>query len=84
VAPDGTPGSPDESRLAPDIVRLLHRLNNQLGVILANAELLESKLPDEAQRVRATQVVTGALEAIGTVQHLKVAMGSVPVERNGH
>ena len=51
--------------------RLFHRLNNQLGVILANAELLESRLADETQRARAGQVVTGALEAIATVQHLR-------------
>jgi hypothetical protein len=31
---------------------LFHRLNNQLGIILANAELLEAKLADEAQRAR--------------------------------
>jgi hypothetical protein len=54
---------------------LFHRLNNQLGVILANSELLESKLTDEVHRSRASQVVTGALEAIGTVQHLKQAVG---------
>ena len=27
---------------SPDLARLFHRLNNQLGVILANAELLEA------------------------------------------
>jgi len=58
------------------VVSLFHRLNNQLGVILANSELLESKLTDETHRVRAAQVVTGALEAIGTVQHLKQAVGA--------
>ena len=75
MAPDGSPGPATDSRLAAEVVSLFHRLNNQLGVILANSELLESKLTDETHRVRAAQVVTGALEAIGTVQHLKQAVG---------
>ncbi len=77
--------APDESSrtetLAPDVVSLFHRLNNQLGVILANSELLENKLSDETQRTRAAQVVTGALEAIGIVQHLKHAVGASHLER---
>lgn len=43
---------------------LLHGLNNQLGVILAHAELLEAKAPDDAQRARATEVVSAALSAM--------------------
>ncbi len=31
----------------PDLRLLFHRLNNQLGIILAHAELLESKATDE-------------------------------------
>lgn len=54
-----------------DLLRLFHRLNNQLGVILANAELLESRLPDETQRARASQIVAGAVDAIATVQGLR-------------
>ena len=69
-------------RLAPEVVSLFHRLNNQLGVILANSELLETKLTEETHRVRAAQVVTGALEAIGIVQHLKHAVGTSPTERS--
>jgi hypothetical protein len=63
-------------------VSLFHRLNNQLGVILANSELLESKLTDDTHKARAAQVVTGALEAIGIVQHLKRAVGTLPVEHS--
>jgi len=59
-----------------DLVRLFHRLNNQLGVILANSELLENRLTDETQRARAAQVVSGALEAIAVVQALRQAIGS--------
>ena len=58
------PGGPSASA---DLLRLFHRLNNQLGVILANSELLESRLTDETHRARAAQVVSGALEAIAAV-----------------
>ena len=57
-----------------DLFRLFHRLNNQLGVILANSELLESRLTDETHRARAAQVVSGALEAIAAVQQLRHAI----------
>ena len=50
---------------------LFHRLNNQLGIILAHAELLEAKVADEATRARAAQVVASALEAMGTAKELR-------------
>ena len=43
-------GPMDES---PELGLLFHRLNNQLGIILAHAELLEAKSPDDIQRARA-------------------------------
>lgn len=55
----------------PDINALFHQLNNQLGVILANAELLENRLTDENHKARAGLVVTGALDAIGTAKRIK-------------
>ena len=58
-----------------DFAHVFHRLNNQLGVVLANAELLEARLTDETQRARASQVVTGALEAIRAVQDLRRMVG---------
>ena len=54
-----------------DLDRLFHRLNNQLGIILANAELLEAKSSDEMGRSRAAQVVTSVLEAMGTVREIR-------------
>jgi len=54
-----------------DLTGLFHRLNNQLGVILANAELLEKRLSDETHRARAGQVVSSVLDAISTIQHIR-------------
>ena len=50
---------------------LFHRLNNQLGIILAHAELLESKAADDMSRARAAQVVASALEAMGTAKEIR-------------
>ena len=55
---------------------LLHRLNNQLGIILANAELLESRLEAEGRnRARAAQIVASAIDAISTVQDIAAWTG---------
>ena len=58
----------DES---PELGLLFHRLNNQLGIILAHAELLEAKSPDTIQRARASQVVASVLEAMGTAREIR-------------
>ena len=63
----------------PELRLLFHRLNNQLGIILAHAELLESKATDDANRARAGQVVAAALEAMGTAKEIRRASSS-PVE----
>lgn len=55
----------------PELRTLFHRLNNQLGIILAHAELLESRAVDEMQRARAGQVVSSALEAMGTAKQIR-------------
>ena len=59
---------------ADDLRSLIHRLNNQLGVILAHAELLEAKAPDEGQRARATQVVSAALQAMCLAREIRTSM----------
>ena len=56
---------------APELRLLFHRLNNQLGIILAHAELLEAKAPDDMHRARAAQVVASALEAMGTAKEIR-------------
>jgi hypothetical protein len=68
-------GQPLQERTAvdepPDLGLLFHRLNNQLGIILANAELLEAKAPDEGLRARASQVVASALDAMSTAKEIR-------------
>lgn len=54
-----------------DLRTLFHRLNNQLGVILAHAELLEAKAPDDAHRARAANVVGATIEAISVTRYLR-------------
>ena len=56
---------------SPELRLLFHRLNNQLGIVLAHAELLESKVADAPSRARASQVVASALEAMTTVRDLR-------------
>jgi len=55
----------------PELRLLFHRLNNQLGIILAHAELLESKAADDMNRARAAQVVSSTLEAMGTAKEIR-------------
>jgi hypothetical protein len=54
-----------------DLRLLFHRLNNQLGIILAHAELLQTKAPDDANRARAAQIVSATLEAMTATRELR-------------
>ena len=65
----------DES---PELRLLFHRLNNQLGIILAHAELLEAKASDDMNRSRAGQVVSSALEAMGTATEIRRLTSAAP------
>lgn len=56
---------------SPELRLLFHRLNNQLGIILAHAELVEAKSGDEANRARATQIVSSVLEALHTAREIR-------------
>jgi hypothetical protein len=60
-----------------DVSPLFHRLNNQLGIILANAELLETKAPDDMSRRRAAQLVSSALDAMGTAKEIRSRLAKV-------
>ena len=64
------PGRPMDE--PPDLGLLFHRLNNQLGIILANAELLEAKAADEMARARAAQVVASVLDAMATAREIRL------------
>ena len=61
--------------LTTDSKELLHKLNNQLGVILAHAELLETKAQDASQKARASQVVNAALQAMAVSRELREQVG---------
>ena len=63
----------------PELRLLFHRLNNQLGIILAHAELLESKATDDMNRARAAQVVSSTLDAMGTANEIR-RVSSPPVQ----
>lgn len=68
-----TDAMPDSSTSdSPELGLLFHRLNNQLGIILANAELLESRLTDEMSRARAGQIVSGVLDALSTSREIRL------------
>jgi hypothetical protein len=56
----------------PDLGLLFHQLNNKLGIILANAELLEAKAADEMSRARASQVVASVLDAMTTAREIRM------------
>jgi hypothetical protein len=78
IATSGShPGGPETGRAATgpaleaDLRVLFHRLNNQLGIILAHAELLEAKSTDDLNRARAAQLVTSALDAMGTAKSIR-------------
>ena len=65
---------------SPELRLLFHRLNNQLGIVLAHAELLESRLTDDPSRARASQVVASALEALGTVNEIRHHLTSPSID----
>ena len=77
ATPGSHPSGPEPGRAATgpaleaDLRLLFHRLNNQLGIILAHAELLEAKSTDDLNRARAAQLVTSALDAMGTARSIR-------------
>ena len=71
-------GMQRQAMAGEDSRELLHRLNNQLGVILAHAELIETKAQDAAQRARASQVVSAALQAMAVSRELRETVADRP------
>jgi hypothetical protein len=71
--------------MSEDLGLLFHKLNNQLGIILANAELLEAKSGEDVARARASQLVASALEALTTAREIRLRLKADPdmnAERN--
>ena len=76
---------PDSSRVDTDLTGQSHTLNNHLGIILANAELLEHRLIEEQHRARAGQVVASVLDAIqATNQIRQLAAAASQVKSSNH
>jgi len=63
---------------AGELRGLFHRLNNELGIILSHAELLEAKCGDEMNRSRAAQVVASVLGAMGTAREIRARLLDTP------
>jgi hypothetical protein len=61
----------DVNPVEQELRTLFHRLNNQLGIILAHAELLEAKAADDNNRARAAQVVAATLDAMSTARDIR-------------
>ncbi|MEQ1898337.1 MAG: hypothetical protein ABL971_13205 [Vicinamibacterales bacterium] len=53
------------------MTQLFNQVNNQLGIILAHAELLEARAVTESDRARAAQIVASALDAVLTVRAIR-------------
>jgi hypothetical protein len=64
--------------MSEDLGLLFHKLNNQLGIILANAELLEAKSGEDVARARASQLVASALEALTTAREIRLRLKADP------
>ena len=77
VAHGRAPGVTDAEPRSDEVRLLFHRLNNQLGIILACAELLELKAADDTSRARATEVVTKVLDALGTTKEIRQQVESL-------
>ena len=61
-----------------ELRQLFHTLNNQLGIILSHAELIEAKAQDERQKARASQVVIATVEALTTARQIRQAVEGAP------
>ena len=69
--PTTIPVETGQQERSDDLRGLFHQLGNQLGVVLANAELMEIKAPDQAHRDRATCIVNAALAAMALARSIR-------------
>ena len=71
---DGLSTAPAANPDSDQLRMLFHTLNNKLGVVVAQIELLEAKAPDERFRARATQALTATLEALSTARQIRLTV----------
>jgi len=71
----------DNLNNSKDLSELFHRLNNELGIILSHAELLEAKCDQDKQRSRAAQVVAAALDAMGTARQIRAHVNELTLAK---
>lgn len=64
-------GAMDAPGVSPEMSRLFHKLNNQLGIVLAHAELLEERAVNDVHRAHAAQVVSSVLDALNTSREIR-------------
>jgi hypothetical protein len=67
---------------SPELNLLFHRLNNQLGIVLAQAELLVTKAADDVSRAKAAQIVASAVDAMSTAKEIRRQSSIVSVDSN--
>jgi hypothetical protein len=72
----GMPGALGQPTERPDLRLLFHRLNNELGIILSHAELLQAKATGESERSRAAQVVASVLDAMSTAKEIRLKVSN--------
>jgi hypothetical protein len=75
---DSTGAGGGDAQGPPALTDLFHRLNNQLSVILAHGELVETKVDDEAIRARAALIVQSAIDAIDSVRAIRARVEGDP------
>ena len=66
-----------------DLRQLFHTLNNQLGIILTHAELIEAKAPDDGLRKKATTVLESTMDALRTVREMRTRLDAWPGQNGG-
>ena len=69
--PDTTSRYPPVMTDLGPLAELFHRLNNHLGIVLVNAELIEARCPDAGTRTRAADVVQAAVSALDAVKEIR-------------
>lgn len=73
--------APTPADVESTLATLFHRLNNQLGAGLANAELIEVKAAEETQRSRAGCIVEAVLGAMTTAHQIRTRLIPIPSAR---